>query len=85
MNTTELTFKELELQVDYQYFAGEEMQWTLPNGDPGHPGSPPDVEIEEIRVMDVEGDFYNIDLYHFFSEIGLLDELKQLIIDKNND
>ncbi|HTJ53318.1 MAG TPA: hypothetical protein VL443_27875 [Cyclobacteriaceae bacterium] len=35
--------------VDYEYYAGEPEVWTYSNGDPGHPGSGPEVDILSIQ------------------------------------
>ncbi len=40
----------LEAEVHYTYNKGEDMVWTLDNGDPGTPGHAPSVEITNIFV-----------------------------------
>lgn len=51
MNTTEITFYEINLTVDYDYSPEEPTVWRYSNGD-GHPGSPAYVDILDIRVQD---------------------------------
>ena len=47
--TIELS-KELSLEIEGVYYPEEPMVWTLPNGDPGHPGSPSEFEIHDIKI-----------------------------------
>ena len=47
--TIELS-KELSLEVEGVYYPEEPMVWTLPNGDPGHPGSASEFEIYDIKI-----------------------------------
>lgn len=49
--TLELS-KELSLEIEGVYYPEEPMVWTLPNGDPGHPGSPSEFEIYDIGIME---------------------------------
>lgn len=48
--TLELT-ENLILEVEGVYYPGEPMIWTLPNGDPGYPGSPSEFHIEDIKII----------------------------------
>lgn len=48
--TLELS-KELSLEVEGVYHPEEPMVWTLSNGDPGHPGSPSEFHIENIKLI----------------------------------
>lgn len=53
MQTIELEIEINELPfditVDYEYYPGEPEVWTYSNGDPGHPGSGPEVDILSIQ------------------------------------
>lgn len=51
MNTTEITFNEVNLTVDYFYYEEEPTIWRYPDGS-GHPGSPAYVEIQNILIGD---------------------------------
>lgn len=42
----------LILTIEGHYYPEEPMVWTLPNGDPGHPGSPSEFEIHDIGIME---------------------------------
>ena len=46
--------QELDLLIDCYVSPGERECWTLSNGDPGYPGSGPDVDLDErtLRVDD---------------------------------
>lgn len=48
--TLELS-KDLTLEIEGVYYPEEPMVWTLPNGDPGHPGSPSEFHIEDIKII----------------------------------
>ena len=39
----------IAVTVDYEYYPGEPEVWTLSNGDPGHPGSGPEVDVLSIQ------------------------------------
>jgi hypothetical protein len=47
--TLELS-KELTIEIEGTYYPEEPMIWTLPNGDPGYPGSPSEFEIQDIKI-----------------------------------
>ena len=49
----EVNNEPVNVTVDYMYYAGEAMIWTYSNGDPGHPGSGPEVDI--CAVIDGNG------------------------------
>lgn len=40
----------LELEIEGNYIPEEPMIWTLPNGDPGYPGSASEFEIYNIEI-----------------------------------
>lgn len=42
----------LILTIEGHYYPEEPMVWNLPNGDPGHPGSPSEFEIHDIGIME---------------------------------
>ena len=42
----------LILTIEGHYYPEEPMVWTLPNGDPGYPGSPSEFEIHDIGIME---------------------------------
>lgn len=42
------------LDVSYEVIPEEPMIWSYPNGDPGHPGSPTDIDIHSIKHGEVE-------------------------------
>lgn len=44
----------LELEIEGKYTPEEPMVWTLPNGDPGYPGSASDFDIDKMKI--VKGD-----------------------------
>ena len=43
MATWDYEYETLTIEFHYNYEAGEPMIWSYPNGDPGHPGSGPEV------------------------------------------
>lgn len=52
ITTTIKLSHDLELEIEGNYTPEEPMVWTLPNGDPGHPGSPSEFEIHDIGIME---------------------------------
>ena len=46
----DMSWKGLTLGIDAWYSPGTPDVMYLPNGDPGYPGDPPEVEFEIIRV-----------------------------------
>ena len=72
--TIELS-KEISLEVEGVYYPEEPMVWTLPNGDPGHPGSPSEFEIYNIEIT--KGSIYDLidylngtsDLWEFLTDL----------------
>lgn len=47
----------LSFSADVTYFPGTPDVWYLPNGDPGYPGDPPEVEILDLKVGDSDASF----------------------------
>ena len=43
---------EVKIGVTYDYYPASPDVWYLSNGDPGYPGSPAEVEIESIDVIE---------------------------------
>ena len=58
LSTTIKISDSLELEIEGNYIPEEPMVWTLPNGDPGHPGSPSEFHIENIKL--IKGSLYNL-------------------------
>jgi hypothetical protein len=71
---TELEIYGVNIVVDYDYNAGEDMVMYYPDGS-GHPGEPPSVEINEIYVGDV-------DIYELM-HADMLDYIEQKLIEIN--
>jgi hypothetical protein len=70
----EVTYKGLIFQVDYDYTPGRPGMWNLPNGDPGYPDDPAEMDIEAIRIL-------GIDVYEVLSQESI-DAIDQLAFDK---
>ena len=64
--TLELTEK-VWLDVHYEYDPGEPMIHTYPNGDPGHPGSAPSVNIYAAyaEVKDKNGLLVSVNIWPY--------------------
>ena len=45
----EINGEYIRVSVDFAYYPGEPEVWTYSNGDPGHPGSGPEVDIMVVR------------------------------------
>ena len=58
LSTTIKLADNLELEIEGNYYPGEPMVWTLPNGDPGHPGSPSEFDIKNIKL--IKGSLYDL-------------------------
>ena len=68
ITTTIKLSDDLELEVKGFYTPEEPMVWTLPNGDPGYPGSESEFEIEifEERISNLKGKKeHNLFSFHF--------------------
>lgn len=61
-NNVDLVVCGVELTVDFDYQPGTPDVLYLPNGDPGHPGDPEEVVINDISIAGSE------DLCDYFSE-----------------
>lgn len=67
----------LELEVEGIYYPEEPMIWTLPNGDPGYPGSPSEFEINDIKItkgtlLDLIDNLNgNLDLWNYLTELAI--------------
>ena len=57
----ELDDSELEITVTADYTGGTEDVPYLPNGDPGYPGNPPEIEI--TSAVDENGEDVELDEY----------------------
>ena len=44
----------VNLLVTYEYYVGDDGLWNYPNGDPGYPATPDEIEIISIELS---GDF----------------------------
>lgn len=47
---TTITFKGVYMEVKYTYEAGEPDVYYMANGDPGYPGSPEELIVEEVMI-----------------------------------
>jgi len=75
--STEVTYKEIIFQVDYDFTPGRPGMWTLSNGDPGYPDEPDEMNIDAIRVM-------GIDVYDVLSQ-DTINQIEELVINKVNN
>lgn len=48
--STAITYKDIILAIDFDYTPGRPGVRTLPNGDPGYPDEPDELDIEDIRL-----------------------------------
>lgn len=71
-----ITVKGIELEVDYDYTAGEAPIYNYGDGS-GYPGSDPVVEIKTIEYKEV-------DIYEILDTFGGLDEVIEKIIEINS-
>lgn len=66
--------KDLILEIEGTYYPEEPMVWTLPNGDPGYPGSPTELVINNIKItkgtlLDLIDNLNgNLDLWEYLTE-----------------
>ena len=72
--STEVTYKGIIFQVDYDFTPGRPGVWTLPNGDPGYPDDPDEMDIEAIRII-------GIDVYDVLSQ-DTIDQIDELTFNK---
>lgn len=74
--TIELS-KELSLEVEGVYYPEEPMVWTLPNGDPGYPGSSAELIINNIKIIKgtlldlIDNLNGNLDLWDYLTELTI--------------
>ena len=68
---------DLELEIEGFYTPEEPMVWTLPNGDPGYPGSASEFEINDIKItkgtlLDLIDNLNgNLDLWDYLTELAI--------------
>ena len=72
--TTTVTHKGIEVEVDYKFTPGRPGVWTLPNGDPGYPDDPPEMDIEAIKIK-------GVDIYEILSQADI-DSIDTLVFEK---
>ena len=68
-----IEFKGIRLEVLASVTGGEPMVMYYPDGS-GHPGSAPEVEIEEILFEDV-------DVFEIYESLGFLEEISALYLE----
>ena len=51
MATWDYEYETLTIEFHYNYEPGEPMIWSYPNGDPGHPGCDPEVNIYKAMLV----------------------------------
>lgn len=80
---THIDFPHFRLRVRYSYQPGRPEVRTLPNGDPGYPADPPELEVTEclLYLRDIAGgwlstavDLQAIDLLDEFGYLGKVHE-----------
>ena len=49
-----IAIDDVELEIQFSYTPGRPAVMYLPNGDPGYPADPAEVDIEEIHVWGVD-------------------------------
>lgn len=67
---TNITYKGIPLEVEYDFIPMRFGVWTLPNGDPGYPDEPAEMDIEAINLC-------GINIYELLSveTINAIDEI----------
>lgn len=77
ITTTIKISDDLELEIEGNYTPEEPMVWTLPNGDPGHPGSPAELVINSIKIIKgtlldlIDNLNGNLDLWDYLTELTI--------------
>lgn len=77
ITTTIKLSHDLELEIEGNYTPEEPMVWTLPNGDPGYPGSESEFEINDIKItkgtlLDLIDNLNgNLDLWDYLTELTI--------------
>lgn len=74
MNTSTVIVYGDSFDVEYAYTKGLRGLLTLPNGDPGYPDEPPEVELESIHVEGSEIEFID-----YLNEDFLLELIESII------
>lgn len=90
--TTHLTttaYLEVELEIEFDYRAGTPDVCYMPNGDPGYPGDPEEIDVTKVCVVlyDAEGKPHRRpvpDEWLQFLERHYQDEIREAIEDLNN-
>lgn len=73
----DITYKELELEVEADYTPEEPMVMYYPDGS-GHPGSAAECDILSIK-------YKGNDVYGIFEKLDLISEIEELYINKMVD
>lgn len=56
MTTKEIDINGIPHEVTYTIHEGEKGVWTLPNGDPGYPDDPTEIEVHEVVTWTEDGE-----------------------------
>ena len=85
MATWDYEYETLTIEFHYNYEAGEPMIWSYPNGDPGHPGSGPEVNIYKAMLVlsDNNNKRVKVDispLLHYLYDLDI-DDIKEEILE----
>lgn len=77
ITTTIKLSKDLILEIEGVYYPEEPMVWTLPNGDPGYPGSASEFDIHNIKIIKgtlldlIDNLNGNLDLWDYLTELSI--------------
>ena len=89
LRSNTITIGGTELFVEYEYTPEEPMVWTYRNGDPGHPGTPAQIDIAFVWLGDKEiGDMlYTLKAFPKIEEIlgEIIDESEADKFDYNEE
>jgi len=77
--TGPVTYKGIDLEIDYYATPYVPARYYLDNGDPGYPAEGGDFDIESVRLIDS-----TVDIYDLFTE-EQLKEIVQAFINQNNE
>lgn len=72
MNRT-IELRGIEFEIEFDYYPEEQPVYYMSNGDPGYPGSPAEVEIQDIT-------FEGVSMYEFFEED--LEQFEEAILEQ---
>ncbi len=79
----------LIIEFHYSYEPGEPEVWTLPNGDPGHPGSGPEVNLYKAMLVlsDMNDVRIKVDIWPLLEHLYDIDtdDVEQEIIDYHEE